>query len=629
MDISVIIPVYNTEAYLPACIESVMQQGDLCIEIILINDGSTDRSGVIANQYATQNNRIKVIHQENRGASAARNAGLEVAQGEYIAFIDSDDWVKENSLLELYQEVVGHQADAVMGNLWYCHRDGSMNNIYQPVPVEMRQVPLSGKEGFIRLIRSKAYPPMACNYIYNRMFLKKINARFEEGIMYEDELWTPVVLSQAGKMIIVDIDYYYYRQHKGSIMQTANLEKRLNALFRVANNLIEFAGRFDFSGEDGDLKSWMYVNIFKLYYRAFNLLSYIKDTSVVIPEHQLDRFWVDSWEMMPEPQKTGKSYFQAAEAELKKHTDWRMSEWVASVAPQIKAGKKLMLIYNTMHDEDLSLRIEDVPADWVITTDRRYMQEANAVVFFFPDFLYDLEFDLDKPEGQVWIAWYMVSEKKHPWVSELEIKSVFDLWMGYRMDSDVVYPYYRNEYIELLSQRNSINYPQNKVCISVPDRADAGDRTEFLEELMKCIEVDSYSKPHNPIQTPADREVNKLNFYKKYKFVLAFEDVTDQDYVTEKFFDPLIAGSVPIYLGAPNIEDFAPGDNCFVDAGKFENPQLLAQFINAYCEDEQLYAQFFEWKSQPLRESFVKKMKEQKEHPLVRLCSKTNSMTVL
>ena len=95
IEVSVIIPVYNVEKYLVACIDSLMCQGDLSMEFILVDDGSTDLSGKIADEYAKKEDRIKVIHQENGGASAARNAGLDVAQGEYIAFLDSDDWIKE------------------------------------------------------------------------------------------------------------------------------------------------------------------------------------------------------------------------------------------------------------------------------------------------------------------------------------------------------------------------------------------------------------------------------------------------------------------------------------------------------------------------------------------------------
>ena len=117
IDISIIIPIYNVEKYLTVCIDSLKNQGD----------GSTDLSGEIADEYAKKEERIKVIHQENGGASAARNVGLDIATEEYIAFLDSDDWIKDESLSLLYDDAVNHLADVVMGNMWLCHQDGSMD----------------------------------------------------------------------------------------------------------------------------------------------------------------------------------------------------------------------------------------------------------------------------------------------------------------------------------------------------------------------------------------------------------------------------------------------------------------------------------------------------------------------
>lgn len=188
IEVSVIIPVYNVEKYLVACIDSLMCQGDLSMEFILVDDGSTDLSGKIADEYAKKEDRIKVIHQENGGASAARNAGLDVAQGEYIAFLDSDDWIKESSLSLLYHEAIKYQADVVMGNMWLCDQDGSINEPFKWISGESPHKVLSGKEGFIWLVRTCFYLPTPVKYIYNRKYLHKMQARFEEGIMHEDEL---------------------------------------------------------------------------------------------------------------------------------------------------------------------------------------------------------------------------------------------------------------------------------------------------------------------------------------------------------------------------------------------------------------------------------------------------------
>ena len=151
------------------------------MEIILVNDGSTDLSGEIADEYAKKEERIKVIHQENGGASAARNVGLDIATEEYIAFLDSDDWIKDESLSLLYDEAVKHHADVVMGNMWLCHQDGSMDKPFKCISNGSIKELLSGKESFIELVKTCFYLPMPFKYIYNRKYLHKIQARLRKA----------------------------------------------------------------------------------------------------------------------------------------------------------------------------------------------------------------------------------------------------------------------------------------------------------------------------------------------------------------------------------------------------------------------------------------------------------------
>ena len=431
INMSVIVPVYNVEDYLDSCIDSLKRQCDLNLEIILVNDGSTDSSGAIADQYGLHDSRIKIIHQENRGLSAAPNVGLAASCGEYVAFVDSDDLIRENSLSALDHTGVEHKADVVMGCFQY-YPQGI--NPFNPIPEVLINRLLSGKEGFIGLIKSGAYPPMVWNYIYRRDYLKQLKISFEEGIIHEDELWTPLALCQASRMVITRLTFYYYRQRQGSIMKIINLRKRLDSLFLVASKLMLFAGRFDFSGEDGELKNWLYVNIFRLYSTTFALLQYVRDTLYPLPYHYLDRFWRDSWEMMPEPQKKCKFYYRRAETELKRYTDRQISDRVASVIHHIKSGKKVMLVYNNIHDEDISLKIDDIPEDWVITTDRRHYQQADMIVFYLPALRQEIEQDLEKRNGQFWVSLYLESEKTTSWFNDPEIRDIFDLWMCYPQD---------------------------------------------------------------------------------------------------------------------------------------------------------------------------------------------------
>lgn len=201
-------------------------------------------------------------------------------------------------------------------------------------------------------------------YIYRREYLQKIQAHFEEGIMHEDELWCPVVLYHAEKMVITDIEFYYYRQSEDSVMHTTHLFRRLKSLFKVTD------------------------------------------------------------------------HYLIAEAGLKKYTNWRMSDWVASVEYQIKSGKKVMLVFNTINGKDLLLNIEDVPADWVITTDRKYFRQAEAIVFHLSSLHHELEQDLDKLEGQTWVSWYVEAEKNDPLLNDPEINDIFDLAIIYRPNEE-------------------------------------------------------------------------------------------------------------------------------------------------------------------------------------------------
>ena len=285
--------------------------------------------------------------------------------------------------------------------------------------------------------------------------------------------------------------------------------------------------------------------------------------------------------------------------------------------------RKIMLLYN-----EWSFLPENIPAGWIITTDRQCFQRADVVVFRLPDLYRELEYEMEQSPGQLWVAWHLEPEKNYPWFRSPEIRETFDLWISYRQDADVVYPHYRYSYSEIFSQKVSAVRKQNKHRRSISGRINknAGCMV-YLKELMKHTVIDSHGRLYSTKQPAADYGLEtRLDVYQDYKFIIAFEDAIETDYVTERFFEPLIAGSVPVYLGAPNIDDFAPGDNCFVDVRQFESPRSLAHFINACYEDEQLYSKFFEWKNWPLRQSFLRKMEIQKEHPLVRLCRKVDEM---
>jgi len=253
-----------------------------------------------------------------------------------------------------------------------------------------------------------------------------------------------------------------------------------------------------------------------------------------------------------------------------------------------------------------------------LTLDLNSFDEADAVVFHVPT-APDLR-DFTKRPGQIWVAWSMESEVFYPLLSNVEYMKRFDLTMTYRFDSDVPVPYFG------AATRNAIlNPPRPKteraplVYINSND-FDRSGRFEYVRELMQYLPVDSYGKSLNNRRIPEDHgRQTKLDIISRYKFTLAYENSRTRDYVTEKFYDPFEAGSVPVYLGAPNLADFVPGDHCYVDVDQFNGPRDLADYLVRAAADDIEYNSYFAWKQQPMKESFLSLVERVSEEGFTRL----------
>jgi hypothetical protein len=142
-----------------------------------------------------------------------------------------------------------------------------------------------------------------------------------------------------------------------------------------------------------------------------------------------------------------------------------------------------------------------------------------------------------------------------------------------------------------------------------------------VRELMRYLKVDCYGRAFHNRELGEDHgRETKLETIGRYRFDLAFENSITRDYVSEKFFDPLVAGTVPVYRGAPNIEEFAPGDHCLINAADFQGPQELAEYLLHLAKNPAEYEAYFAWKNRPLRESFLKKIEIAEKDPFRRLC---------
>ena len=167
--ISVIVPVYNTASYLSRCIESLVNQTYSDLQIILIDDGSTDESGAIADEWQTKDPRIEVYHQQNQGQSAARNVGLQHARGEYIAFVDSDDYIDSNYFSTMLQ-AADDATDCVQTGYRRVKQDGEHIKAYHPKHFYQYTSP--------------------CMRLYRRAFMDQHQLRFPEGMIYEDVVFS-------------------------------------------------------------------------------------------------------------------------------------------------------------------------------------------------------------------------------------------------------------------------------------------------------------------------------------------------------------------------------------------------------------------------------------------------------
>lgn len=237
--ISVIVPVYKVEPYLDKCVQSIADQTYQNLEIILVDDGSPDACPDMCDRWAIKDARIKVIHKENGGLSDARNAGLAVATGELISFVDSDDWLEPDFLEELYRALRSNAADVAQCDVLYVDEEG------RPIrPRGVAEIPVMDKtEALRRLILEDGVHQTVWNKLYRHTVIEGIP--FEKGKYNEDDFWTYLIFDRINRLAVVDRPLYCYLQRRGSIMGAGYRLKRLDGLearFRRMEYLQKYRG---------------------------------------------------------------------------------------------------------------------------------------------------------------------------------------------------------------------------------------------------------------------------------------------------------------------------------------------------------------------------------------------------
>ncbi len=216
--ISIIIPVYNVEQYLDRCVESVVNQTYQNLEIILVDDGSPDNCPAMCDEWAKKDARIKVVHKENGGLSDARNAGMDVALGDYIGFVDSDDWIHGDYIKILYNSLIRYNAD-----ISAC----SVNKVYAGVLEEKvfndyKSTVFNNKEAMESLIFGKEFASNVWNKLYSASLLK--NELFVKGKLHEDEYFSYKIFAKINTAVYNNVVLYYYFQRDNSIMNSFSIK---------------------------------------------------------------------------------------------------------------------------------------------------------------------------------------------------------------------------------------------------------------------------------------------------------------------------------------------------------------------------------------------------------------------
>lgn len=218
---SVIVPVYNVKDYLEKCVASVLAQTERNFELLLIDDGSTDGSGALCDALAQRDSRIRVIHQENRGLGGARNTGIQAAEGDWLLFVDSDDWIEPELLEKTLAAGESSEAEIVYFSLRSVDLGGKeLSVLKDALPIGTSFTAKTQKDVFLSY-------PCACNKLFSRELFLRTGVLFPPRVWYEDVRTTVKLVAEANSLIAIDYVGYNYLQRPGSIIQSVNLERNI------------------------------------------------------------------------------------------------------------------------------------------------------------------------------------------------------------------------------------------------------------------------------------------------------------------------------------------------------------------------------------------------------------------
>jgi glycosyltransferase involved in cell wall biosynthesis len=242
--VSIIVPLYNVEKYLRECVDSLINQTLHDIEIVLVDDGSTDSSGKICDEYALADSRVRVIHKANGGQASARNIGMDSCRGEYVLFVDSDDWILENTCEILYKNAIDDDCDIVVGDLYNEEKIIRSNPKFRRIPDENNVIDC---RTFLKQItKSNVYDIVPVLKLVKRSYLIENKLYYPTGLYYEDHEYSlKLLVAQDGKGHVKKIrfPFYYYREREQSTTTEVTVRK-VSDLFKIYKRMVDYVNSY-------------------------------------------------------------------------------------------------------------------------------------------------------------------------------------------------------------------------------------------------------------------------------------------------------------------------------------------------------------------------------------------------
>lgn len=300
--ISVIVPVYKVEKYLNRCVKSIVEQTYVNLEIILVDDGSPDKCGDMCDEFAAKDKRIRVIHKENGGLSDARNAGLEIYTGEYVVFVDSDDWLDADMIEILYKVLKENDADIAECS----YRNLFCDCIKEETKCNAEIVVGDAEFALESMLDWKYFKPNAWNKLYKREVIADV--RYPKGKLHEDEFTTYKYIYNAKRLAYVDVSKYNYdRRRTDSITGERFREDNLDAClaFRERMYFLQEKGITGFERKMSDMYCWVVLDrLYKCYLEGVKgpkveqVIGYVKKDLRFLKEHEVDPWYIQEFELV-------------------------------------------------------------------------------------------------------------------------------------------------------------------------------------------------------------------------------------------------------------------------------------------------------------------------------------------